>query len=58
MPENMRNAATNNAICFGSVGAGHSTWLTDAAYDGDTVAAIDKYLLELGVPDDGTNFQT
>ena len=38
--------------------SGHGIWLQPSAYDGETVAAINKYLLELELPAQGTVFES
>ena len=39
-------------------GAGHTTYFQPDSYNGPTVAAMNKYLLELEVPEDGVFYET
>ena len=53
----LEDLAEHATLCY-RMGAGHGTWIKKDTFGGDTVAAINQYLLELEAPDDGTTFQS
>ena len=48
----------DRAILTQTVRTGHTVYFQPDAYEGDTVAAINKYLLDLVLPGQGTVFQS